>query len=836
VSGLRWLHLRRLREQPLRTALAVVAVAAGVALTVGVLTARSSLDGAQVRFSEQLAGPATMRVEGPVNRNGLAIEVIPAIEAVAGVRAAVPLVVGVTRTTTTGGAHHLVAVVGADCRAEAVLGPIGCEGGGPLPAGRDGIISPSLSSRLGPGGEIGTVLGPRPAAAAHVEERLEAVNGGLVAVYDLAAAQELFGRTGGVDTLLVVPEPGADHEHLRAAVTAAAGDQNRVVDSRAALSDSFFATTLLPFLFLMSTLGLTIGAQLVHNTVTLSLEQRRREMAVSGALGATPRAVLGGVLVEATVIGLLGGVLGIAFGAAIARPFVSAISDQVARTTGLTLPLHVTVTTMLVGLAAGVGASVLATVGPARRAARLDLAAEIADRSGPAPVPADRRRRVAVMTTLLAGGLVAGYLGQRDGALAPWQPMATLAGLLVASSVAFRLPAPLAEPVVAALGRLRWFRTGPASVAIGNLRADPRRTGATATAVAAAVAVGVTLGSVGPSLERGAADLAGRSAPDRVFVSMLEPNNNAGIDTKLAPELQEGLAALPGVAGVEQSYFVTLHHPGVGPVALVGGTGRDTRFEVLRGAGHAEASARGKVMVGPALARDLRLSAGSRFTVPGRSGPVELTVGGIWANPDTVGRSITLSEEQLFAIAGPQPPTGVLLVPEAGTSPTELARAVRAHPMATGLVVLDPTELGESFAGDFRSFLGPFWVLQRGLLAVTFVATTSTLLLAGIQRRREHGLLAAVGMPPGDLARMTVAEAGLVSLAATVLGAAAGVLSLLTFSWASGTLTGMAIGFQPMLGPVLVYGAIATTVALAAGAVPAWRTSRLDPVSALRFE
>lgn len=836
MSSLRWLHLRRLRDQPARTALAVLAVAAGVALTVGVLTARSSLDGAQVRFSEQLAGPATMRVEGPVSRNGLDVAVIGAIDEVAGVRATVPLVVGVTRATTSSGDHRLIAVIGADCRAEVVLGPVGCDGTDAMPAGEQGILSPSLSGALGPEGEIGTVLGPRPAAAALTDERLDAINGGRIAVYDLATAQELFGRTGGVDTLLVIPEPGAQHASLRAAVATAAGEHNRVVAADAALSDNFFAATLLPFLFLMSTLGLTIGGQLVHNTVTLSLEQRRRELAVTGALGATPRGVIAGVLAEATVIGALGGIVGIAFGALIAQPFVAAISDQVARTTGLTLPLRMTPTTVLVGLAAGVGASLLATIGPARRAARLDLAAEIADRSGAAPQPAGRLRWLPVLVALIAAGLLAGYLGQRDGALRSWQPMATLAGLLVASSVAFRLPTTLAGPMISGFGRLSWFRTGPASVAVGNLRADARRTGATATAVAAAVALGVMLGSVGPALESGAADLAGRSAADRVFVSMLGPNNNAGIDTKLSPALQEQLGTLPGVASVERNHFVTLHHPEVGPVGLVGGDGQATRFEVLRGVDHAEASARGQVMVGPALARDLGLSPGARFSVPGRSGPVELTVGGIWRNPDTVGRSITLSEEQLFAISGPQPPTGVLLVPEPGVSPEALSRTVRSNPMAAGLVVLDPTELGRSFAGDFRGFLGPFWVLQRGLLAVTFIATSSTLLLAGIQRRREHGLLAAVGMPPGDLARMTVTEAGLISLAATVLGSVAGLLSLLTFSWASATLTGMAIAFQPTLWPVLVYGAIVSAVTLAASALPAWRSSGLDPVAALRYE
>jgi putative ABC transport system permease protein len=836
VTGIHWLHLRRLREQPLRTALAVLAVAAGVALTVGVLTARSSFTGAQVRFSEQLTGPAAMRVVGPISRGGLDEAVVPRIDEVPGVGSTVPLVVGVTRATTSDDVQQLIAFVGVDCRAEAVLGPLGCAPGSTELPTSGPVLSPSLARALGPAGEIGTVLGSHATGGAPSDARLDEVNHGRIAVYDLRTAQEQFGRTGALDTLLVIPDVGVDHASLRARVASAAGEHNRVIDAEAPLSGNVFAATLLPFLFLMSTVGLTIGGQLVHNTVTLSLEERRRELAVTGALGASPRAVLGGVLVEASVIGALGGAVGIALGTLTAQPFVGALSDQVARTTGLTLGVRLAPSTLAVGLAAGIGASLLATIGPARRAAALDLATEISDRGGRLGAATASPRRAALLVALTGAGLLAGYLGQRDGALQPWQPLAAIGGLVVAGSVAYRLPSHFALPLISRLGRLRWFATGPANVAVGNLRAEPRRTGSTVTAVAAAIGLGVVLGSVGPALRAGAGELADLGATGRVYVSTQSPNNTAAIETKVSPEQRAHLATVPGVARVEPSHYLSLEHPDVGHIGLAGGHGQSARYPVLRGAGSDDALQGGRVMIGPGLARDLDLRPGDTFEVPGRHGPVELTVGGVWMNPDAIGRSITLTEEQLFSISGPVPPTSIMLVPEPGLSPTELADRVRADPAATGLVVFDPAELGASFGEDFEGFLEPFWALQRGLILMTFIATGSTLLLAGIQRRREQGLLAAVGMAPRDLARMTVIEAGVIGIVATALGGAVGVITLLTFSWASATVTGMAVAFQPSVWPILTYGTLVTAVTLAASGWPAWRSTRLDPVAALRFE
>jgi ABC-type antimicrobial peptide transport system permease subunit len=116
------------------------------------------------------------------------------------------------------------------------------------------------------------------------------------------------------------------------------------------------------------------------------------------------------------------------------------------------------------------------------------------------------------------------------------------------------------------------------------------------------------------------------------------------------------------------------------------------------------------------------------------------------------------------------------------------------------------------------------------------VATASTLLLAALQRRREHGLLMALGMPPAGLARMVLIEAGLIGLAGTAFGWVSGVVGGQLFVFASPVVTGLEVPLTLSVLPVVTAGALAIGFVLAGAALPAWRTSRLDPMVALRYE
>lgn len=839
TRAIRLLHLRRLRRQPLRSALALVAISAGISMTVAVAVARTSFHRSLASFRTDLTGAATLQVTGPIGRGGLDDRVVTRVAAVPGVRTAAPVIVAVTQVAATDGRDLLVAAVGADCRSLALFdGAPTCDPTA-IARARDTdppLVSAVLARRVGDQAVLRTDVGDRSLRHAPRIEALDRINAGMVAVYPLPVAQRLFGRPGAIDSVLVVPAPGVDDEVLRDRLVAAVGSHN-VVTSSTAYSSGSAAPTLLPFLLLLSLFGLTVGGQLVYNVMTLSLEERRRELAVTSALGGTPRLVVGGVLAEAALLGLAGGALGVLLGIAAARPFIDNLSRFTEIEAGLHLRTHLSGSVVALGLGLGALAAMAAALLPARRAARLDVAGELAERDRHTEAqPATSIRRLALWGGIVVAGTLTGWAGQRDGSIERWQPAAALAGLVVGSNAIFRLPSLLAPPLFRGAARRARRASGPSRVALTNLVAEPRRTGAVLTAVAAAVGTATVLGSLLPAMRVGAGDLAEHTAAGRVWVSTLRPNNTTNIDAKLTPAQIERLARLPGVDRVERTYDAFIEHPRLGRVGLASGDGRPTVFPVLRGVGQATAARHGRVMIGPGLARVEGLRPGDRFTVPGRRGDVTLTVGGIWAAPDYLGRSITLPLPLFHRIAGERPATVVLLVPRAGTRPDELAARVRAAGLDDRLLAYAPDELATELAQDFRTFLAPFWVLQRGLLGVSFMATVSTLLLAAIQRRREHGLLAALGMPPGDLGRMVLAEAGMIGLAGTALGGLAGASTLRLFSFAAPVVTGLTIPYRFDPAPLAIYGVLATACVLAGAALPAWRTSRLDPVVALRYE
>ncbi len=134
--------------------------------------------------------------------------------------------------------------------------------------------------------------------------------------------------------------------------------------------------------------SLVVGALMIMTTMVTSVYERRHEIGIAMAVGASQREVLTLILLECAVIGLIGGILGDALGIAFAwmidavgKPFVvAALGEGFAgiSTTGITL---VTPLLLLFGVVAAVGLSVLSGLYPARIAARQD------------PVEAIRSRR-----------------------------------------------------------------------------------------------------------------------------------------------------------------------------------------------------------------------------------------------------------------------------------------------------------------------------------------------------------------------------------------------------------------------------------------------------------
>jgi putative ABC transport system permease protein len=138
----------------------------------------------------------------------------------------------------------------------------------------------------------------------------------------------------------------------------------------------------------------------------------------------------------------------------------------------------------------------------------------------------------------------------------------------------------------------------------------------------------------------------------------------------------------------------------------------------------------------------------------------------------------------------------------------------------------------------FDMFLGLFASLA---LTVASLGIVNTLLMAILERRREIGVLKALGATDGDVRSLFFAEAGAMGLLGGIFGVALGWLIGQALTWGTTIylrrqdLPGVKISYVPWW---LAASAIAFAVAvsLVAGLYPAGRAARLNPVEALRYE
>jgi len=406
------------------------------------------------------------------------------------------------------------------------------------------------------------------------------------------------------------------------------------------------------------------------------------------------------------------------------------------------------------------------------------------------------------------------------------------------ASLAFIVAAGVVSPLVIGLWRRRASGGGaPTRLGLANLVREPGRTGTMTAAVAAPVAVAFIIASFVSSIHESVVTNVTKGSEHTVRASTLPVNNSITIDSKLSPEVLDGLRRIPGVTRVDRDAALLV---GQNKDALVGvvGTEHAVRlpFALFRGTKDLARFERGEVLVGANLARQQNLRAGSRLRLPTPTGWGYVTVQGVWDNGDFNGRAVSMPLSLLERLYGPQPAqdVGLRLAPSA--SPSRVVDAVHRARLDPALQAWTPTELAHVISRDIKGQFASFWAIQRALLLVAFVAVLATLLLVAVQRRRELALLAAVGMRPSELGRMVVLEAVIVGVAGTVLGAVFGVGMYLALQLVLPIFIGFHDPFRLDPSSIPVWGAVATAIVVAAATWPAWRTARVEVLANLQYE
>lgn len=647
-----------------------------------------------------------------------------------------------------------------------------------------------------------------------------------IAVSD-EAAQALFAEPGTYDLVAVAGDGRVDSETLAGRVDDALGAGTyEVVTGEAGTEEkqagfqediSFFSTFLLAFAFV----ALFVGTFIIYNTFSILVAQRTRDMAVLRAIGASRGQVLRSVLVESAIVGVVAGAVGLGLGIVMSFGLKALLGAG-----GVEIPdgpTIVTQGTVVTAFVVGVVVTVVSAVGPAVRGSRVAPIAALRD------VGVDRSAtslgRTVVGVVITGAGLAAfaaGILGEGSGAV---QLLGT--GAITVFLGVFVLGPVIARPIVMAIGAplARWSGT-TGRLARDNAVRSPKRTAATASALMVGVAL-VGFITILASSTKASID----EAVDRSLLAEYVVESGAWDAGGFSPALADEIAALPEVEAV--SGYRTA------PVEIDGGSTNvdavqaDTigdLYDLHLTEGSLDSLAEGAVAVEVGAADEHDLAVGDVVQVDFATGPADLTVGAIF--DDSLPNDWIVDVSTFEAHVTDQYDMKVYVATADGVTAgrsTEAIEAVLADQPNAELQ--DRAAFKEAVKSEIDSMLNLMYGLLVLAVLIALLGIANTLALSVHERRREIGLLRAVGMTRRQVRSTVRVESLLIALLGTSLGA------VLAVGAAWGIV--QALSSEGVTSFVVPPGQLAVVVLLAALAgvgaalLPARRAARLDVLQAL---
>lgn len=239
--------------------------------------------------------------------------------------------------------------------------------------------------------------------------------------------------------------------------------------------------------------------------------------------------------------------------------------------------------------------------------------------------------------------------------------------------------------------------------------------------------------------------------------------------------------------------------------------------------------------VGQAVANRRGLKMGQRFTI----GDVTVSIVGIFTSATAAENNYIYTHLDFLQRARGKSSVGTVtqleVHPADGVDPDRLATLIDAQ-FKSGPVATSTRSKGvfqRDTLADLAELIGFAHWLGYACVGLVLALVATTTVMAVQDRIKEHAVLQTLGLRPGRIFRLVLAESALQSLAGGVLGVGAGMLLLAWGGFSIGA-EGVTIAFQPSLDLALVGGAVCVAVGLLAGIVPGWQAARTEIVLALR--
>jgi putative ABC transport system permease protein len=710
-----------------------------------------------------------------------------------------------------------------------------------LADGASAVISASLAERLGL--ELGDRL-RLPTADGNASLKIVGLlparsrPGNEEVLVTLREAQKLLGLPNRINTIEanLATTDEAERDAIQRAIQKTLGDDYTLgglsggTDILGSLRTGQIAFNLFGFL------ALFMGGFIIFNTFRTLVAERRHDIGLLRAIGASRGTIVGLILAEGLAQGVIGTAIGMALGYGLGVALLLVMGGALQQFIHLEVGAPVVSPQLVaVTVALGVGVTLVAGLLPAISASRVTPLEALR------PPAAEAQGRAGRAGALVGAGMLALSLA---GLLSGQVALVAAGGLLFLVGLVLVAPA-LVQPIAGVFGRLVALlvaREGTAALAQSNVARQPSRAAVTASATMIGLAVIVAVSGMIWSLTGGFLGVLQRSLGNDYL--LVPPavgvwGSNVGAKRDLADRIR----ATPGVGLVSTLRYAAATANGKA-VALLGVDPavypKAASLSFQEGEPQAAFAALGReraLIVNGVFAAQTGIGVGDsvRLATPtGAQAYRIVAVAGDYLNAKVLTAYISQANMQKDFRKTEDIFIQVNLASGADSAVVEprLRRILEDYPQFTLIA-------GKSYFEEnrrvFDATFAIFYVLLAVLTAPSLIALLNTLAIGVIERTREIGMLRAIGSTRRQVRRIVIAE----SLLLAAIGTAFGLLAGLYLGYVM--ILGMSSGGYPVSYVFPAAGLLAATavgllLGVVAALVPARQAARMNIVRALRYE